>query len=77
MEKPISMIINETKMNLARICNESQLPTYILEPILKDLFEEARMLNEKQLQQDKMLYQQSLIEEQNKANNLNTNEESN
>lgn len=77
MEKPISMIINETKMNLAKVCNDSQLPVYILEPMLKDLFEEARMLNEKQLQQDKMLYQQNLIEEQNKANNLNTNEESN
>ena len=39
MNKPISMIINETRISLANVCNESKLPPCVLEYIIKDLYE--------------------------------------
>ena len=63
MKKPISMIINETKLGLADICNQSGLPTYMLEPILKELYLEAKELAKQQLKQDEAIYNASLEQE--------------
>ena len=63
MEKPISMILNETKLGLADICNQSGLPSYMLEPILKELYLEAKELAKQQLKQDEAIYNASLEQE--------------
>ena len=63
MEKPISMILNETKLGLADICNQSGLPSYMLEPILKELYLEAKELAKQQLKQDEATYKASLEQE--------------
>lgn len=44
MQKPISLIIEETKKNLAQVINDSELPIYVLLPMLKDLYAEAQSL---------------------------------
>lgn len=44
MQKPISLIIEETKRSLAQIINDSELPIYVLLPMLKDLYAEAQQL---------------------------------
>lgn len=56
MNKPISMVINETRISLADICNESGLPVCILEPIVKDLYEEIKYVSSMQLKQDTEAY---------------------
>ena len=63
MEKPISMMINETKIGIANICNKSGLPSYILEPILKELYLEIKELSRQQLKQDEAIYKASLEQE--------------
>ena len=73
MEKPISMILNETKLGLANICNQSGLPSYMLEPILKELYLEAKELAKQQLKQDEEMYKASL----NKENKQETNKQQN
>lgn len=65
MEKPITMIIDETTRELANVCNNSQLPLYILEPIIKDLYLEVQELNKRNSRQERMIYEQSLVQEQN------------
>ena len=56
MNKPISMVINETRISLANICNESGLPVCVLEPIVKDLYEEIKYVSSMQLKQDTETY---------------------
>lgn len=38
MEKPLSVLIRETRTNISNIVNESNLPPDILVPIVKDLY---------------------------------------
>ena len=56
MNKPISMVINETRISLTKICNESGLPTCVLEPIVRDLYEEIKYVSSMQLKQDTETY---------------------
>ena len=64
MEKPISLILRDTKLELANICNNSNLPACLLEPILKELYLEVRDLKNRQEKIDEELYNSSLSEEQ-------------
>ena len=52
MNKPISMVINETRISLTDICNKSGLPACVLEPIVRDLYEEIKYVSSMQLKQD-------------------------
>ncbi len=56
MNKPISMVINETRISLTDICNASGLPACILEPIVRDLYEEIKYVSSMQLKQDTEAY---------------------
>lgn len=38
MDKPLSVLIRETKTNISNAVNESNLPPDILVPIIKDLY---------------------------------------
>ena len=64
MEKPLSLILKDTKLELANICNNSNLPACLLEPILKELYLEVRDLKNRQEKIDEELYNSSLSEEQ-------------
>lgn len=67
-QKPISMVINETRISLLNICKESNLPACILEPILKDLYEDIKRISLIQLKQDEESYMQAQKEAQNSEN---------
>lgn len=56
MNKPISMIINETRISLTDICNKSGLPACVLEPIVRDLYEEIKYVSSMRLKQDTEAY---------------------
>lgn len=56
MNKPISMVINETRILLTDICNKSSLPACVLEPIVRDLYEEIKYVSSMQLKQDTEAY---------------------
>lgn len=56
MNKPISMVINETRISLLNVLNTSNLPPCILEMIIKDLYSEAKQLSTLQLKQDTETY---------------------
>ena len=57
-EKPVSVVINEFKMNLAKCVSDASLPPYIIEPILKDMYEEVRTLSYQQYLQDQKEYEE-------------------
>lgn len=60
MNKPLSMIIKETKMALAKTCNDSNLSPVILDMILRDIYNEIHILSEKQFAEEENIYMKSL-----------------
>lgn len=60
MEKPITMRIDELKNTLIGVINSSELPPFLLEPIIKNLYEEVRVVALQQKQAEKEEYEKSL-----------------
>lgn len=62
MNKPISMLIEETSQSLFRICNESNLHPSILELIVKDLYNELVQVKNIQTKKEKEIFDSHLSE---------------
>ena len=43
-EKPLSLIIKECRENIENAINGSNLPPYLLEPVLKDYYNQVSIL---------------------------------
>ena len=68
MEKPITLRINELKTNLVNTINEANLPPFLLERILKDLYSEASTIATNQAKKEEYEYYKSLQEKENIEN---------
>lgn len=60
IQKPISVARAEFISLLTDLINTSALPPFIIEPILKDMYGDIRMLSQKQLEADTKRYQEQL-----------------
>ena len=60
MNKPLTVIVKDTKMKLAQICNESGLPPIILDLIIQNLYSEIHSIAEKQTAEDERFYNEAL-----------------
>lgn len=65
VEKPTILLIEEFKVELANLINNSNLPTFIIEPILKDFLNETRIMVNRQYELEKTRYEM-LIKDNNK-----------
>ena len=65
MDKPITIIIQETKYKLVEVLNTSNLPPVILEPIVKDIYNEITMLAKRQYEKDLYEYNNQLSQANN------------
>ena len=65
MEMPISMRLTALKNKLISEINNAKLPSYILVPIVKDLYEQLSQLDIQNTQKDKLEYENSLKGEDN------------
>lgn len=63
MEKPISLIIRESKQNIVDCINSQNLNIEILDMIMKDLYSEIHELAEQQYQKDRAEYESQNISE--------------
>lgn len=68
MNKPISMIIKETKIKLANVCNESGLPPVILDLIVQGIYSEIRSLAERQAAEEEKSYIETIKDKDIKDN---------
>lgn len=66
MNKPLTMIIKETRMKLANICNESGLPPVILDLIIQGVYSEVHSLAERQTFEEEAAYVKMLKENEQK-----------
>lgn len=60
MNKPITMVIKETKQKLANICNESGLSPVILDLIMQGIYSKIHSLAERQTLEEEMSYAKML-----------------
>ena len=56
MNKPITVIREEVKEQIAAIINNSGLPAFVIEPILQDFLIEVRNIAVRQYEYDKQQY---------------------
>lgn len=67
MNKPLPMMIKETKSKLVNICNESGLSPVILDLIMQGLYNEIHSLAERQAFEEEIAYAKMLKEESKKT----------
>ena len=68
MKKPVTLVIEETKIKLAEIINTSGLPPFVIEPMLNTFLQEAHVAAKRQYEIDKLQYEQSIAKEQEEQN---------
>lgn len=64
MEKPLTLKIEETKQAIVTAINNSNLHPFILDTILKDIYNEIHVLCANQAAQDKKEYEKSQTNEE-------------
>ncbi len=60
IRKPITIVRADFITNLSKLINESELPSFMVEPILKDFLNDMRIISQKQLESDRKKYQEML-----------------
>ena len=71
INKPMTMVIKETKTKLIKVCNESGLSPVILDLVMHGIYSEIHTLAERQMSEEENAYKIAM-----ETNNLedNTNE---
>lgn len=70
MNKPLTMIIKETKANLAKVCNESGLSPVILDLIVQGIYSEIHSIAEKQAFDEEFVYFETIKNKDTEECNL-------
>lgn len=68
MNKPLTMIIKETRTKLANVCNESGLPVAILDLIVQGVYSEIHLVAERQAAEEEKAYNETLKDNQTAQN---------
>lgn len=56
VKKPLNIAIEDFKMDIGRLVGEAKLPAYILEPIIKELYNECTMMAQQELEKARQEY---------------------
>lgn len=60
MNKPITVIYEDFKQELANLINNSGLPAFMIEPVLQNYLNETKVVMQKQYESDKAKYEEYL-----------------
>lgn len=56
IKKPLNLAIEEFKIDMSKLVGEAKLPAYILEPIIKELYNECVILAQQELEKARQEY---------------------
>lgn len=59
-EKPITVVRQEFIDGLINHVNNSSLPLFVIEPILRDIYTEVKVMSQKQYESEKLQYEQMM-----------------
>lgn len=62
MDKPATILQREFREKIVTAVNESNLPAFVLRPILEQVLAEVKTIEEQQYQNDKAEYEKSIEE---------------
>ena len=62
MDKPLNLLIEECKTNIIKSINDTKLPAFLLEPILKDIYMEISNNKKIEYENSKKQYEEKLKE---------------
>ena len=68
MNKPLTIVYEDFKSELANLINNSGLPVFMIESVLQNYLSETRMLMQKQYHFDKAQYERALQEAEQETN---------
>lgn len=71
MNKPANLITEETREKIVNTINESGLPPFLLEPIIKDIYNQVSLLKQKELEKSKRDYEENIKKEKKGEKNNN------
>ena len=74
MNKPLTMIIKDTKIKLANVCNESGLPPVILDLIIQGIYSEIHSIAEKQAHEEELAFAKMIQDAEKNENAEKDNE---
>lgn len=71
MEKPLDLKVEDTKNEIINTINQCQLPAFILEPIIKEIYNQVLVSKNKALEKSKIDYEKSLKEKKGEKDGQN------
>lgn len=60
--KPVTLVRRELIDKLVEVINESQLPMFVITPILENLLDEVKSVEQEEYETDKAQYEQQLAQ---------------
>lgn len=66
IKKPLNIAIEDFKMDMSNLIGEAKLPAYILEPIIKELYNECAALARQELERARQEYATACEAQENK-----------
>lgn len=60
MNKPLTMVVKETKSAFAKVCNESGLSPVVLDLIMQGFYSEIHTLAERQAAEEERIYVETI-----------------
>lgn len=71
MNKPLNLRVEEAKEEIVQTINSTGLPPFLVEPIVKDIYNEIVILKQNELQRSRLEYDKGLKEEKNEKDESN------
>lgn len=71
MNKPLNLRVEEAKEEIVQTINSTGLPFFLVEPIVKDIYNEIVILKQNELQRSRSEYDKGLKEEKNEKDESN------
>lgn len=59
-KKPISVVMEDFKNALYSMCQNSELPAYLIEPIVKNLHDDVLLVAKRIIENEKMQYEEDI-----------------
>lgn len=66
--KPMTLAKEEFVSNIVNLCNNSGLPTFVMEDILNKIVDEIHVISNRQLESDRERYNREMLEFQKSLN---------
>ncbi len=62
IKKPTILVVEETRQSIIKLVNDSNLPAFMIEPILREIYDEVQEAKVNEYKSQKKSYEEKLAE---------------